>query len=93
MPSVDREPVHLRNTFNIEEELMDVLMGHIRDYLDMSSRVVESEEHPCEDPEVLVVAHGVVWRSAREAVSVLRIKVSRQVGLDPLHCGHSRRNR
>lgn len=84
VPSVDREPVHLRNTFNIEEELMDVLMGHIRDYLDMSSRVVESEEHPCEDPEVLVVAHGVVWRSAREAVSVLRDQGIKAGGFRPI---------
>ena len=72
VPSVDREPVHLRNTFNIEEELMDVLVGHIRDYAEMIPRVVESEEYLCEDAEVLVVAHGVVWRSAKEAVLMLR---------------------
>jgi 2-oxoglutarate ferredoxin oxidoreductase subunit alpha len=72
VPSVDREPVHMRNTFNIEEELMDALMEHIHDYSEMEPQVVESEKHLCEDAEILVVAHGIVWRSAKEAVFGLR---------------------
>jgi len=72
VPSVDREPVHMRNTFNIEEELMDVLMEHIRDYSEMAPQIVESEKYLCEDAEILVVAHGIVWRSAKEAVLGLR---------------------
>ena len=56
VPSVDREPVHMRNTFNIEEELMDALMEHIHDYSEMEPQVVESEKHLCEDAEILVVA-------------------------------------
>jgi 2-oxoglutarate ferredoxin oxidoreductase subunit alpha len=72
VPSVDREPVHMRNTFNIEEELMDVLMEHIRDYSEMAPQVVESEKYMCENAEILLVAHGIVWRSAKEAVSGLR---------------------
>lgn len=72
VPSVDRDPVHLRNTFNIEEELYEVLIQHIRDYADMTPRIVESEERHCDDAEILLVAHGVVWRSCREAVIELR---------------------
>ena len=38
----------------------------------MAPQVVESEKYMCENAEILLVAHGIVWRSAKEAVSGLR---------------------
>lgn len=84
VPSVDRDPVHLRNTFNIEEELMDVLMKHIHDYEEMAPQIVESERHLCDDADILVVAHGIVWRSAKEAVTELRERGVNAGGFRPV---------
>ena len=71
---VDRKSVHLRNTYNMEEELMDVLEGYKADYEKMSEEVQEWEEYKAEDAEILVIAHGIVARSARTAIDELREK-------------------
>jgi len=36
---VDRDPVHLRNTYNIEEELFDVLTKDIKEYEQYARRL------------------------------------------------------
>ena len=71
---VDRKSVHLRNTYNMEEELMEVLEGYKADYEKMSEEVQEWEEYKAEDAEILVIAHGIVARSARTAIDELREK-------------------
>lgn len=53
---VDRKSVHLRNTYNMEEELMEVLEGYKADYEKMSEEVQEWEEYKAEDAEILVIA-------------------------------------
>lgn len=72
VPSVDREPVHIRNTYNIEEELYDVLIKHMNDYEKMAQEVVEYEREMCDDAELILVAHGIVTRSIKEALKDLR---------------------
>ena len=71
---VDRKSAHLRNTYNMEEELMEVLEGYKTDYEKMSEEVAEWEEYKADDAEILVIAHGIVARSARTAVDELREK-------------------
>ena len=71
---VDREATHLRNTFNLEEELMEQLDKYQIDYDAMSKEVEEYLEYKAEDAEVLIIAHGIVARSAMTAVDELRAK-------------------
>ncbi len=79
IPGVDRKPVHLRNTYNMEDELYDVVMNLVDSYNKMAPEVVEYAEYDCEDAEVLVIAHGVVSRAAQGAVKQLR-KLRLKVG-------------
>lgn len=71
---VDREATHLRNTFNLEEELMAHLDKYQEDFDAMSKEVEEYLEYKAEDAEVLVIAHGIVARSAMTAIDELRNK-------------------
>ncbi len=70
----DRKSVHMRNTYNMEEELMEVLEGYKADYDKISEEIQEWEEYKADDAEILVIAHGIVARSARTAIDELREK-------------------
>ncbi|MTI83382.1 MAG: ferredoxin oxidoreductase [Firmicutes bacterium] len=71
-PGVDREPGHFRNTYNVEEELYDVLQQHFADYNKMTPEVAEYKEIGSKESKVVVIAHGVVARGAKAAVEDLR---------------------
>jgi len=71
-PGVDRPPGHFRNTYNVEEELNEVLRGHIADWERVAEEIAEHEALGTEDAKLVVVAHGVVARAAKEAVQELR---------------------
>ncbi|NLW55284.1 MAG: ferredoxin oxidoreductase, partial [Firmicutes bacterium] len=72
VPYLEREPVYLRNTFNIEEELYETLMGHIEDYERLTPEVVEWEEAVRAEDTLLLVAHGIVGRAAKDAAERLQ---------------------
>lgn len=72
MPGVDRPPTHLRNTYNVEEELYDVLKGYLADYARVAPEIAEYEAFDTEDAELVVVSHGVVSRAGKAAVKELR---------------------
>ncbi len=78
-PGVDREPGHYRNTYNIEEELYEVLQQYFADFEKMAPEVAEYEAFDTEDAELVVISHGVVSRGAKEAVEELR-KAGKKVG-------------
>lgn len=63
---------HIRNTYNTEDELYDVVMSNQRDWEAMASEVVEWEAQGCEDAEVILLTHGVVSRAAMGAYKELR---------------------
>ncbi len=71
---VDRKPVHLRNTFNLEEELMEVLEGYKKEFEELTPEIAEFKEYRTEDAEILIIAHGIVARSAMTAIDALRSK-------------------
>lgn len=71
-PGVDRDPAHYRNTYNVEEELYDVLQQYFADYEKMAAEVVEYQAFDTEDADVVILSHGVVSRGAKEAVEQLR---------------------
>jgi 2-oxoglutarate ferredoxin oxidoreductase subunit alpha len=87
---VDRKSNHLRNTYNMEEELMEVLDQYQVDFDKMAEDVAEYEEYKAEDAEILVIAHGIVARSAKTAIDELREKgikagLFRPITIRPLH--------
>ena len=71
---VDRPATHWRNTFNLEEELMEHLNAYKEEYERISPEIEEYFEYKAEDAEVLVIAHGIVARSAMTAIDELRAK-------------------
>ncbi|MDN5346549.1 MAG: 2-oxoglutarate/2-oxoacid ferredoxin oxidoreductase subunit alpha [Clostridia bacterium] len=71
-PGEEREPVHLRNTFNLEEELYEVVMAAAGDYARAAADLAEYVTFRADDCELLIVAHGVVARAALAAVKILR---------------------
>ncbi len=72
VPCIERDPVHLRNTFNIEEELYETLMKHVEDYERLTPEVVEWEAKVRADDTLLLVAHGIVGRAAKDAAERLQ---------------------
>lgn len=70
----DREPQHLCNIYSLEEELYDVVMKLSADYESIASELVEYDAKYCEDADIIVVSHGVVSRSADDAVKALRVQ-------------------
>lgn len=71
-PGVDRDPSHLRNTYNTEEELYEVVKGFEEDYRRVAPEIVEYQELNADDAEILLVAHGVVSRAIEAALPELR---------------------
>ena len=72
MPGVDREPSHLRNTYNTEEELCEVVTNLVAAYEKISPEIVEYQTFDTDDAEIIIIAHGVVTRAAQAAVKTLR---------------------
>lgn len=77
--SSDTEPRHLRNTYNTEEELLEVLTQYFEDYEKCAREIVEHDQFDCDDAEIVVVSHGVVSRAGKGAVQELR-KQGHKVG-------------
>lgn len=71
-PGADRPPSQLRNTYNMEEELFEVLTGYIRDYNKIAPEIAECQAEHTEGADLVVAAHGVVARAAYQAVRELR---------------------
>jgi 2-oxoglutarate ferredoxin oxidoreductase subunit alpha len=67
VPGKDRPAVHLRNTYNLEEELLAVIKEQASRFNAISKEVAEHEEEASEKAEVLIVAHGIVARAAQVA--------------------------
>jgi 2-oxoglutarate ferredoxin oxidoreductase subunit alpha len=72
IPGIDRKPEHLRNTYNMEDELYEKVMDLVDNYNRMAPEVVEYQTFECEDAELLILAHGVVSRAVQGAIKQLR---------------------
>ncbi|OGH99991.1 MAG: ferredoxin oxidoreductase [Candidatus Melainabacteria bacterium GWF2_32_7] len=71
---VDRKPVHMRNCFNLEEELMEVLDSYEEEFNRITPEIAEYKEYKADDADILIIAHGIVARSAITAIDELREK-------------------
>jgi 2-oxoglutarate ferredoxin oxidoreductase subunit alpha len=72
IPGTDRKAVHLRNTYNMEDELNSVVMQIVKDFEKFAPEVVEYAAFDCEEADVLILAHGVVSRAVQGAVRQLK---------------------
>ncbi|KJS12195.1 MAG: ferredoxin oxidoreductase [Peptococcaceae bacterium BRH_c8a] len=72
MPGVDRPPKHMRNTYNMEEELYEVLQGYLADFAKAAPEIAEHETFDTEDADLVIISHGVVSRACKMAVRDLR---------------------
>ena len=73
--------INLRNCFNFENQLAQVLNKNIDEYQKTRSKLVEWEEYKCNDCEIVIFAHGIVSQAAKEAVDILRTKMNKKIGL------------
>jgi 2-oxoglutarate ferredoxin oxidoreductase subunit alpha len=89
VPGVDRPPGQYRNTYNVEEEIYEVVAQYTREYEAIAPEVAEYESFGTEDADLVILSHGVVFRAVKEAVNELReagVKVGyfRPITLRPL---------
>lgn len=75
----DRPYKHLRNTYNTEDELYNVVMANQRDWDEMAEKVVEWDAQGCDDADVIIVTHGIVSRAGFGAYNQLRAE-NKKVG-------------
>lgn len=69
---VDRDVNQIRNTYNTEEELYEIVMEYAKEFEEISPELVEFQQENIDDADVVIVAHGVVSRAAVAALKELR---------------------
>jgi 2-oxoglutarate ferredoxin oxidoreductase subunit alpha len=72
MPGTDRPPAHLRNTYNMEDELYAVVRELVEAFDQAAPQVVEYSQLMADDADLLIIAHGIVSRAGEGAVEKLR---------------------
>jgi 2-oxoglutarate ferredoxin oxidoreductase subunit alpha len=83
-PGRDRPPAQYRNTYNLEEELYEKVMSDIRDFEKVAPEIAEYESVETEGADLVIIAHGIVFRAVREAVDNLRAQGLRVGGFRPV---------
>lgn len=66
--------VNLRNTYNSEEELSELILRHKQVYDEVAPEIIEFEDIQTLDAEVVIFAHGIVAAAAKQAQKELRDK-------------------
>jgi len=76
----DKAAVNLRNCYNLEKELNEILVANKKEFDRITPEIVESESYETDDAQVVIIAHGIVGAAAKMAVKELR-KTGKKVGL------------
>jgi len=71
---------NMRNCYNLEGELSDLLNRHQEAFNSVKSEIVEYDDYRTLDAEIVVFCHGNIAFSARQAVDALRSE-NKKVGL------------
>jgi len=72
--------VNMRNCYNLESELSDLLNHQQEAFNGVSSEIVEYDDYHTLDAEVVVFAHGNIAISAKQAIDALRDE-NKKVGM------------
>lgn len=75
-----KEGVNLRNCYNLEEEIGEIILNYSDDFAKMRQEVEEAESYQTEGAKTIVIAHGIVAAAAKVAISNLQ-KDDQKVGL------------
>jgi 2-oxoglutarate ferredoxin oxidoreductase subunit alpha len=65
--------IHWPNIYTFEEELFEELNSAKADFENIADEVASAETIEVEDAEIIIVAHGIVGSSTKEAIKQLRI--------------------
>lgn len=76
----DKNQKNIRNIYTIEEELMQKIQNDKKDFDLMAEEINECELYKTDDAKKIIIAHGIVAASAKEAVDLLR-KQGIKIGL------------
>lgn len=71
---------NLRNTYNLESELNELLEAHQKEFNNIVTEIVEYEDLHTLDAEIVIFAHGSPAAAAKEAIERLRTD-NKRVGL------------
>ena len=69
-----KKGVNLRNCYNLEEEIGEVIVNYENDYQKNRAEIEEAETYKLEDAKIALLAHGIVGSAAKIAVDKLREK-------------------
>jgi len=72
--------VNLRNTYNFETELNELINKHQAALNSITSEIIEYDDFHTLDAEIVIFAHGIIGKSAQKAVEIMR-KDGKKVGL------------
>jgi len=75
-----REGVNLRNCYDLEEEIGEIILTYNDNYAKMRPEVEEYEEYKTDRAEFFLIAHGIVSAACKQAIDELR-KKNFKVGL------------
>jgi len=64
--------VNLRNCYNLEEEIGEIIINYAQEYQRVRKKIEESEEYQLKGAEIILVAHGIVAAAVKPAVNQLR---------------------
>lgn len=64
--------VNLRNCYNMEEEVGEVIANYYSEYEKVRPEIEEGEEYQIKDAKIVLLAHGIVSGAAKLAVNKLR---------------------
>jgi len=66
--------VNLRNCYNLEEEVGEIIANYADEYHKTREEIEESEEYQLKDAKIVLLAHGIVASAVKVAVDELRKK-------------------
>lgn len=69
-----KKGVNLRNCFNREEEIGEIINNYRKEYQQVRSEIEEHENYQTKGAKIIFIAHGIVAAAARSAVDMLRKK-------------------
>lgn len=69
-----KKGVNLRNCYNLEEEIGEVIIKYSEEYNQAREKIEEHQEHQLQGAEIVLLAHGIVAPAVQVAVDELRKK-------------------
>lgn len=69
-----KKEINLRNCFNREEEIGEIINNYQKEYQKVRSEIEEFEEYQTKGAKIILTAHGIVAAAAKSAVDLFRKK-------------------